>query len=80
MRNQKNALTDIRVVFGGSTILRDKNSEAVIIGKQLPLNHRDADDFVEHWTIYLSALEHLNPIIRAELINFIESTVSFIAE
>jgi CO/xanthine dehydrogenase FAD-binding subunit len=80
MKNQKSVLTDIRVVFGGETVLRDKNSEAVIIGKQLPLNHRDAEDFVEHWQTYLSALESPSPIIREELLNFIESTVSFIAE
>jgi CO/xanthine dehydrogenase FAD-binding subunit len=80
MKTQKSVLTDIRVVFGGEIILRDKNSEAIIIGKQLPLNHRDAEEFVEHWKTYLSALETPGPIIRGELFNFIESTVSFIAD
>jgi CO/xanthine dehydrogenase FAD-binding subunit len=80
MKNQKNTLADIRLVFGFHTILRDKNSEAVIIGKQLPLSRRDAEEFTEHWKTYLSALESPSAITRAELLNCIESTVSSIAE
>jgi CO/xanthine dehydrogenase FAD-binding subunit len=80
MKNQKNILTDIRLVFGTQTILRDKNSEAVIIGKQLPLDLRDAEEFVERWKTYLAALDSPDDIARAELLNFIESTVFSIAE
>jgi CO/xanthine dehydrogenase FAD-binding subunit len=75
LKNQKNTLTDIRVVFGGESIIRDKNSEAVIIGKQLPLSPRDAEEFVEHWRSCLAALNSPGPILRAELLNFIESAV-----
>jgi hypothetical protein len=75
LKNQKNILTDMRVVFGGESILRDKNSEAVIIGKQLPLSPKDAGEFVEHWRTCLAALNNPGPILRAELLNFIESTI-----
>jgi CO/xanthine dehydrogenase FAD-binding subunit len=80
MRNQKTALTDARVVFGGQTIIRDKNSESAIIGKQLPLNRRDAEEFVDRWRNCLSALESPAAVVRAELLNFIESALSSISE
>jgi CO/xanthine dehydrogenase FAD-binding subunit len=76
LKNQKTTLTDIRLVFAGEGILRDKNAEAVLIGKHLPLNRRDAADFVEHWRVYLSALGGPGPLIHAEILNFIESLMS----
>jgi CO/xanthine dehydrogenase FAD-binding subunit len=75
MKNQKNILTDIRVVFGGENVLRDKNSETAIIGKHLPLNQKDAGEFVDQWRSYLTALSSPGPILRAEFLNFIESTI-----
>jgi CO/xanthine dehydrogenase FAD-binding subunit len=80
MKNQKNILTDLRLVFGARSILRDKNSEAIIIGQQLPLGRKTAEEFVERWRTCLSALESPGAIARAELLNAIESTVSSIAE
>jgi CO/xanthine dehydrogenase FAD-binding subunit len=80
MKNRKNTLTDIRIVYAGDTILRDKNSEASLIGKELPLNRRDARNFVEQWRIFLSALTSPPPVTRAELLNFIESNILFIAD
>jgi CO/xanthine dehydrogenase FAD-binding subunit len=80
MKNQKNILTDIRIVFGGENVLRDKNSETAIIGKHLPLSHRDAEEFVEQWRSYLTALDSPGPILRAELLNFIESTIFYFTE
>ncbi|MDR2364179.1 MAG: FAD binding domain-containing protein [Spirochaetaceae bacterium] len=80
IRNQKNTLTDIRIVFGAERILRDKNSETLLIGNQLPLSRKEADDFVEHWKSYLAALDTPEAIIRSEILNFIESQVLFIVE
>jgi CO/xanthine dehydrogenase FAD-binding subunit len=80
MKNQKNILTDIRVVFGGENILRDKNSETAIIGKHLPLSQKDAGEFTAQWQSYLNALSSPGPILRAELLNFIESTIFYFAE
>ena len=59
LRNQKNILTDLRVVYGGKIILRDKNSESSLAGKKLPLEKKDARNFLEHWQNYLGALGKL---------------------
>jgi CO/xanthine dehydrogenase FAD-binding subunit len=80
IKNLKNVLTDIRIVFAGEGILRDKNTEALLIGKQLPLNRRDAADFTEHWKTCLSALDSPAPIVRSEILNFIESLVFNLAD
>jgi CO/xanthine dehydrogenase FAD-binding subunit len=80
IKNQKNTLTDIRIVFGGETILRDKNSETLLIGNQLPLSRKEAEDFVEHWRNYLAALDTPDALIRSEILNFIESQILFIVE
>jgi CO/xanthine dehydrogenase FAD-binding subunit len=76
LKNQKTTLTDIRLVFAGEGILRDKNAEAVLVGKHLPLSRRDAADFVEQWHVYLSALEEPGLPIHAEILNFIETLMS----
>jgi CO/xanthine dehydrogenase FAD-binding subunit len=80
IKNQKNVLTDIRIVFAGTGILRDKNNETLLIGKQLPLNRRDALEFVEQWGVFLSALDSPAPLIRSELLNFVESMVMNFAD
>jgi CO/xanthine dehydrogenase FAD-binding subunit len=80
LKNQKTTLTDIRLVFAGEEILRDKNTEAVLIGKHLPLNRRDTADFVEQWRVYLSALDQSGPLIHSEILNFIESLMSNLSD
>jgi CO/xanthine dehydrogenase FAD-binding subunit len=76
LKNQKATLTDIRLVFAGEGILRDKNAEAFLIGKRLPLSRRDAADFVEQWHTYLSALDRSGPLIHSEILNFISSLMT----
>ncbi|MDR1253077.1 MAG: FAD binding domain-containing protein [Treponema sp.] len=80
IKTQKDALTDMRVVYKTETILRDKNSEAILIGKQLPLSHRDAAEFVENWEIFLSGIQNLGELSKRELLNFIESNVYNLTE
>jgi CO/xanthine dehydrogenase FAD-binding subunit len=80
MKNQKNVLTDIRIVYAAETILRDKNSEASLTGKQRPLNRRDAQSFMEQWRTFLFAQRSPAPLTRAELLNFIESNILSIAD
>ncbi|MDR1374673.1 MAG: FAD binding domain-containing protein [Treponema sp.] len=72
---QKNILTEIRVVFAGRIILRDKNSETFLAGKQLPLDRREAKQFTDLWKTYLSAVETPSVILRAKLLNFIETGI-----
>jgi CO/xanthine dehydrogenase FAD-binding subunit len=75
-RIQKNLLTDIRVVFAGETVLRDKNSEAFLTGKQLPLGRKETAHFIELWNGYLSAVERPGALMRAKILNFIEVGIS----
>jgi CO/xanthine dehydrogenase FAD-binding subunit len=74
-RIQKNILMDLRVVFAGQVVLRDKNSETMLSGKQLPLDRRDAEHFTELWKVYLSAIESNATMLNAQLLNFIESCI-----
>jgi CO/xanthine dehydrogenase FAD-binding subunit len=74
-RIQKNILTDLRIVFAGQLVLRDKNSEAVLAGKQLPLDRRDAAHFVKLWETLLHAVESPGFMLRAKLCNFVESCI-----
>lgn len=72
IKTQKNLLTDIRVVYKTDTIHRDKNSESILIGKQLPLSRRIAADFTAQWKIFLSGLQEPEEFFKRELLNFIE--------
>jgi CO/xanthine dehydrogenase FAD-binding subunit len=95
VRVQKNILTDIRIVYAGRMVIRDKNSEAVLTGKQLPLTGRDLTHFMGLWTGHLSAVEpakpqdgnsargmikDLNALMRAKMLNFIESCMRDLVE
>jgi CO/xanthine dehydrogenase FAD-binding subunit len=94
VRIQKNILMDIRVVYAGRMVIRDKNSEAVLAGKQLPLTGRDLTHFMGLWAAYLSAVEpakaqdddslgvikNLNVLMRAKMFNFIESCIRDLVE
>jgi CO/xanthine dehydrogenase FAD-binding subunit len=72
---QKNILTEIRVVFAGQIVLRDKNSETFLVGKQLPLDRKEAKQFIDLWKTYLSAVEIPSAILQAKLLNFIETGI-----
>ncbi|MDR2518750.1 MAG: FAD binding domain-containing protein [Spirochaetaceae bacterium] len=77
LRSQKNVLTDIRLVFSGSSILRDRNSETLLIGKALPLERRDVHSFVEQWEramLPAGSLE-IQDFLRERIINFIETNL-----
>lgn len=93
LRNQKSVLTDIRVVYSGRIILREKNSETMLAGKRLPLDRRDAAAFTESWKTYLSLLDDPeNPafpeegadsrsdLMKAQILNFIETSIMRISE
>jgi CO/xanthine dehydrogenase FAD-binding subunit len=74
-RIQKNILMDLRVVFSGQVVLRDKNSETLLSGKELPLDRRDAEHFTKLWQVYLSAIENPGRMLKGQLLNFIESCI-----
>jgi len=93
LRNQKDILTDIRVLYSSQAILREKNAESMLMGKHLPLDHRDASAFVDAWKNYLSSMPegentefpggygNLSPgLIKTQILRFIESTLLHISD
>ena len=93
VRNQKNILTDIRVVYSSQVCLREKNSEAMLEGKHLPLDRKHAAAFVDSWRNYLTGIsglgnsnfpkkdEDLRPeLVKTQILNFIEATIMRISE
>jgi CO/xanthine dehydrogenase FAD-binding subunit len=73
VRSEKNGLTGLRVVFAGGVILRDKQSESLLIGKRLPLDKKDVMGFIERWNMYLDGLGNTDALFRSNLLKFIES-------
>jgi CO/xanthine dehydrogenase FAD-binding subunit len=92
LKNQKNLLADLRVVYSGNIILQDRNCETFLIGKRLPLNRKEAQDFIESWKRYLLAMESAAEnaagglsarqaaLLKVQIINFIENAVMEIAD
>jgi len=80
MKTQKNILTDIRIVFKTDVILRDKNSEAILIGTQLPLNRRIAGDFVKSWKAFLADFQNITELSKKRFINCIEQNLYNLSE
>ncbi|MCL2069555.1 MAG: FAD binding domain-containing protein [Treponema sp.] len=93
LRNQKNLLTSIRIIYSGQTILREKNAETQLAGKHLPLEKKDAAALVESWKTYLSTFKsnekfvfgrndrNSNPeLVKAQILNFIENTIMQISD
>ncbi|MDR2619216.1 MAG: FAD binding domain-containing protein [Treponema sp.] len=92
LKNQKNILTDLRVVYSGTIILQDRNSETLLIGKRLPLEKKEAQNFLENWKHYLqamanAALKQRNApgkpqidLLKAQILNFISNIITGIAD
>jgi len=85
MRNQKDILTNIRIVYSGKTILREKNSETMFLGKRLPISRKDAEAFLDRWRNYLSSMEgaendsHVE-LTKSRIINFIKTVLRHISD
>ena len=93
IKTQKNTLTNIRVVYSGKTILRERTSETILEGKRLPLNKNDAEIFMEKWRNYLSTFEgredsiysggaenNNHELIKTQLLNFLDNTLTHISD
>jgi CO/xanthine dehydrogenase FAD-binding subunit len=79
-RIEKNVLTDLRAVFAGVTVIRDRNSEVFLSGKHLPLDRRDIAHFTGLWRAFLSAVDTPAPMVKAKILNFIEEAVTALAD
>ena len=76
----KNILSDIRVIYKTDTVLRDKNSESILIGKGLPLSRRTAGDFISHWDSFLFSMGNIDDLSRKEFSNFLEMNLNGMSE
>jgi len=79
-KTQKNVLSDIRIVYKTDMLWRNKDSESILAGKQLPLNHRIAADFIKNWEAFASGLRNVDELSRKELINFIEINIKNLSD
>ncbi|MDR0707406.1 MAG: FAD binding domain-containing protein [Treponema sp.] len=75
VRSEKNTLTGLRVVFAGDVVLRDKNTESLLIGKRLPLDRKDAVGFTECWNAYLEGVGNQDIFFRSSLLKFITTSL-----
>ncbi|MDR2376722.1 MAG: FAD binding domain-containing protein [Treponema sp.] len=80
MKNRKNILTDLRAVFAGECVLRNRNSETFLTGKRLPLSYRDAQEFTAQWRQNLRETDRPGPLIRSEILGCIESLIYNLAD
>ena len=82
MNNQKDILTNIRIIYSGNTILREKNSENMLLGKHLPLDRKNAEAFVDCWRTYLThgAGNSQPELIKVQIMNFIKIMVQHISD
>ncbi|MDR1930634.1 MAG: FAD binding domain-containing protein [Treponema sp.] len=72
-KNQKEILSDLRLVFAGETLFRDKNSESFLAGRALPLERKDTQHYGALWETYLAGLGKPGPMLRSKLVNSIIS-------
>jgi CO/xanthine dehydrogenase FAD-binding subunit len=78
-RIQKNILSEVRVIFSGQTILRDRESEITLVGNKLPLDKKTAAAFLDLWKKYLEENESRSAFQNAKLLNFIDSAIRYFA-
>jgi CO/xanthine dehydrogenase FAD-binding subunit len=74
-RTQKNILSDIRVIYKGNAIFRNKSGEDILKGKFLPLNRKTAHDFIANWHGYLAEKQEITEFSKNSLLNSIEEYV-----
>jgi CO/xanthine dehydrogenase FAD-binding subunit len=80
VKAQKNILTDIRVVYKSSTILRNRNNEDILSGKLLPLSRKTTHDFVENWKSFLAERNNVNEFSKNALLSNIEENIAVLSE
>ncbi|MDR3325014.1 MAG: FAD binding domain-containing protein [Spirochaetaceae bacterium] len=78
-RIQKDFLSEVRVIFSGATILRDRDSELTLINKKLPLDKKTIANFLDLWREYLSPIGDRSEFQKAKLLNFVDSAIHYFA-
>jgi CO/xanthine dehydrogenase FAD-binding subunit len=80
LKSQKNLLTDARALINSDSVYRDKNSESLLIGKQLPLNRRDLPVFLESWDTFLANTPDIDSFTLDRMHNFIDQAIHALCE
>jgi CO/xanthine dehydrogenase FAD-binding subunit len=76
IKAQKDILSDIRIVFTGSSIIQNRTLETTVIGKGLPLSEREIQDFIEQWENYLSQNSEITLYLRFSILRCLKYTLS----
>lgn len=77
---QKNILSDLRLVFAGPTLMRDRDIETSLVGKLLPLGRKESGLFMDRWREKLDHESLNNKLLRDQVLNFIESVLVELSE
>jgi CO/xanthine dehydrogenase FAD-binding subunit len=78
-RMQGDILREVRVIFSGATILRDRDSELALVGKKLPLDKKTTATFMEIWKTSLAEIDNRSDFQKAKLLNFVDSAIHYFA-
>jgi CO/xanthine dehydrogenase FAD-binding subunit len=79
-KTQKNFLSDIRVIYKGNEIFRNKEGEDILNGKYLPLSRKTANDFLISWLEYLAKRSEISEFSKNSLLNSIEKYILDLSE
>jgi CO/xanthine dehydrogenase FAD-binding subunit len=79
-KTRKNLLSDIRVIYKGKTIFRNKEGEDILNGKYLPLNRKTANEFLISWLEYLDKKQEISKFSKNSLLNSIEECIMDLSE
>ena len=79
-KTRKNILSEIRVIYKSSSIIRNKKGEDILNGKSLPLNHKTADEFVENWREFLKNRQEESDFSQNTVLNSIRANVYNLSE
>lgn len=74
-RAQKDILSEVRLVFAGAYIFRDRDIEAALTGKTLPLGSRETTFFLDRWKNRLGEEKDIDSLVKDQLLHFIEAAV-----
>ena len=77
---QKTILTDLRVVYKSNKILRNRNSEDGLMGKNLPLSRKATFEFVENWKEFLEERPDVSEFSKNALLKNIEENVFILSD
>ena len=79
-RAQKDILSEVRLVFAGRSLIRDRPIETSMAGKGLPLARREAQVFLDRWKTHFEDSGYPEGLLRDRLLNFIEAAVMGLAD